>query len=315
DSLVISPSTGHMEYEQDKQLKGEWTGGSLRFAGTDFNLDVESLSGRIDQVNHGKTTPLLLGSTSIELSGVKAGKEEAMFHLDRVEFSSDTRNEGGKLAGSIRYATGKVALTSELEPIIGPMIASVKNGAALELGMGGIELDQIERLATKSRDLQALTQASSLTGGPDAATQEEMQKLTGEFLTSALEAIVPGFHLFIQLELNGTAGKSGAGVSLKLAGNTPLPEMKTFRDIVTAVAGDANLSLLKANVPVELVAPMLANLPPGFLVETPQALEMKANLANGVLQANDQSIPLLDALGPMLDQPIPWEEIRKMGAK
>ncbi|MCB1090493.1 MAG: hypothetical protein KDL87_03110, partial [Verrucomicrobiae bacterium] len=86
-------------------------------------------------------------------------------------------------------------------------------------------------------------------------------------------------------------------------------------DIVTAIAGDANLSLLKANVPVELVAPMLANLPPGFLVETPQALEMKANLANGVLQANDQSIPLLDALGPMLDQPIPWEEIRKAGVK
>lgn len=312
EKLTISPIEGSLEFENMKQLKGDLDGGRVDFESEEFNLTVNRLTGTIDQANHGKKTPLLLGRSNFTFEGIEAGPGDARFKLDHFRVQIDSSPTEGKGGATVRYETGPLDVPAEMEPGVGPMVAPIRKGLAVELGMTGVDLNRLENLVVRAQQMQAANQGAMLAGNTGDPSPE-MLEAAREYMKSAVEAIEPGFAFSLKTELNGQSGPSLLGLTLSLAGERALADMSTLRDVVIALAGDATISLRKADLPPLLMAPMLGSLPPGFLVETPEALELKANLAGGTLRANGQAIPLLDAMGPALDQPIPWEAILSAG--
>ena len=112
-------------------------------------------------------------------------------------------------------------------------------------------------------------------------------------------------------------GEKGKGVeanlSLKMKGERRLDELETGREIVNAIEGNLRAEMANSFLPDEMMQMMIGEYVQQGLVQAKEdesGYEFKGDLTNGVLHLAGEATPLLESFGPMLDEPIPWDEFK-----
>ncbi len=314
-----APGKASVDFQDERLLKGQVTLGEVSGTGATLSGRLGEVSLTFDQEKVGEVVPLFLGDSRLAFENLELsfGGEDMMIRDGEILVKSGHNDD--QVHGSVRYGVGGLVIPASLA---GPMIAflpAMEKGLAVELGGRGIDLERLQSTIQKAQEMQEVQMSSlqqAMSG--EATNLEEMseyQAAMREYLREFIGLLRPGAEMYQRLEIKGRSGESHAQVTLGMTGDRALMEMATLRDIIGSLAGDASIKVSKADLPPEQVAGMAAGLAAaGFLRDTPTDIIGDAKLTDGILHLNGQPTPLIDALGPQLDEPISWDALLSTAA-
>lgn len=318
--IEAQPANGAFDIEAEGGARGQFTLGKVSGTGETGAFGVESIAFTTDQESASEGSPLMVGEGRVELKGLTIPVEGETFTLENVRVETLAESENGQFAGSATYALDKPSLPAKMLGEAAPFQAAFEKGVSLTLGGSGFDLPALEAVQEKAMEMQ-LAQFDSLmkiatADDPDPAAMAavaespEYQEAMVDYMNGALDLVAPGVELATRLEILGAQGTSEADLKLRLGGESPLRELGTLREIIAALSGELSVSVDKRDLPQEMVGMMAMQLTAsGFLKDEENTLTGEARLADGVLSINDKPTPFIEAMGPALDQPIPWEMI------
>ena len=291
---------------EGSRLKGSLILGAMEIKGKEDGKDInmtmaESLADiDIDELYKGS---MLDGSVVMKIPEFSFSDGKGVgITLNGLTMTSKAEEENGNFGGSASFDIDKLLVQSPAAPVEFP-----ESKVHLSFAVKGFERDAVIKLVDLGQEMRSSQLA--LIGGSDAEEQiaEQMMKSIGTYYTAIGEAIKEGVGISNVLEISNDSGKSGVKLNINYADSKRLFDLKTVRDLVTALQGQLKINIDKsmiAGTPVEEAIGMPVAM--GYAVDKGEAYEAIADLANGELKVNGESMPVLDMLGPMADQSLPW---------
>lgn len=313
-TIEAQPGSGSFDYLSDQSLTGNLTLGEVSSTFANGTLRVGSLALEFDQQRLSEGLPLFLGNSGIELTELTFTSEIGDMGLKNALIQANSGVDNGKLFGSVKYGVGEMSIPPLLAGPMAPFLPAMQKGMSVQVGAKGFELQTVESLIDKAQKMQAIQvetmTTASLASGTALENSPAYREALTEYFSEFLDLFVPGISLTQRLEINGMTGSSHADLEFHMTGAEALRQKTTLRSLIESLGGELSISVSKSDLPMDQIAPMAEGLTAsGFLVDESVAITGKALLSNGLLHVNGQPTPLIDSLGPNLDQPINWEEI------
>ena len=342
--LEITPSSGTLDFVKDKTLVVKMTSGdiSMRSEETRFDMDPSEMEidwaksdhlkahltvGAIEAGDRNGAGSMVAGPGGLSLDYQRVSDTidlllgETKLHLDRVEVDTmgqqvsmqdfviraDSGEKDGKIYGLINYEIGAIQAPEDPEaPLNFAQIAG--KGMEFELGLEGLDLATLESLSENAEQLKNI-KAPSDPDDPEEmdAAFEKSHAVFSRMAREMVGLIQPGVDLYLKKRLRGEEGLSLADVRIGMGGDKKLTELGTTREMLMAIEGDANVRISKKQYPPEELQAMMGEGASEFIVDQPDRLEMIAKLSKGELIVNGNPNPLLDDLGPAMDEPFDWD--------
>lgn len=312
-------------------------GGALRFDGLNAALETDFAGSYL--TGKAATGPLSIAdSEGVE---IEIGPSNSDFDIDtlykgtvlsggtRVHVDNMRTTAGGKPLldmGNIRVEsqteqTPEQTTTSSLTVDATSLQLGAKdkgiqlNNGHLQLAttINGLDTRILKRVTDAAmqlhqKEMQSLARA--MTDQPSAADAEVMTTAARNYVAGILELIKPGISNKNRISLTSDAGSMHATLELAYAGKRALQHLGTLRELISAI--DGNLVL---TVDDELLQAMAldkaAALPVAFGLANHDngKLESRVSIENGIISVNGQPVPILEMLGPVLDQPLQFEQL------
>ena len=105
------------------------------------------------------------------------------------------------------------------------------------------------------------------------------------------------------------SGESKIGLGLEYTGTKPLFELGTILDLLGSVEIALDMQIAKDLIPVASAKQIQPAIAMGFILDKGDFYKGGAILAGGELTVNGKVSPALKQMGPILNMPIPWENM------
>ncbi len=220
---------------------------------------------------------------------------------------SKAEQTDGKLGGIGSFDVEKLLVQTPDAPFEFP-----ESKLHLSFGVKGFERDAVIKLVDLGQEMRS-SQFGMLENDDSEQMGEAMLSSIGTYYTTLGETIKQGVGINTNFELSNDTGKSAVNLDLNYVDSKKLFDLKTLRDVIMALQGQLKINIEKgmiAGTPAEEAVEMPVAM--GFAVDKGEAYEAVADLGGGELKVNGELMPILDMLGGMIDQPIPWEMILKV---
>ncbi|MFK8067032.1 MAG: DUF945 family protein [Gammaproteobacteria bacterium] len=304
-------------------IKGDFTGNleGTQLVGT---IDIGAIN--MEAKEEGENINMSMAPSSI-LIDIKEAYKGTMIDGNIVmklpEFSfSDGSIEGLKLHGMTLTSIAKNENDSfsgnaifDIEKLLVPSTATgiklPQSKVHLSMGIKGFNRADIIKLLDVSQQMNK-TQFEMMGNNNLEASQDAMMKSVAAYFSVLSDTIRQGVGTNNLLEVSNETGKASINFDLNYADTKSLMELKTVRDLIIALQGQLNISVSKgmiAGTPAEEAIGMPVAM--GFAVDKGETIELDAVLGTGEVSVNGEPMPILDMLGDMLDQPIPWEALQQ----
>lgn len=314
DSKVeCDPGTAEINYQEERVLKGHITLGDITSTSEAFQGKLSTVELSFDQERASELVPLLLGTTRFGFDELQLTIMGETVSVKNGEVVGESGQENDKLHGSVRYGFGDVEIAPTLAGPMVPFLPAIEKGFSVEIGGRGVEFTAVEAVYQQAQGVQK-AQFEQLTESVSSETLEfgnsqEYQVALREYMEAFLGLFQPGAEIYQRTELRGQTDTSHAEIAFGLGGEKSLMEQATLRELLSSLAGKVEVRVSKSDLPPEHLEMMAGGLTAsGFLSDTPAAIIGNAQLTDGIFHLNGQPTPMLDMLGPQLDEPIPWDE-------
>lgn len=227
---------------------------------------------------------------------------DVTFHGLTVVSKAD--QDGDKFGGVGSFDVDKLLVQAPDSPIQFP-----ESKVHLSFGVKGFDRDAVIKLVDLGQEMRSSQFALFGNDDPEQLGEAMIQSM-GAYYTALGATIKQGVGINTDFELSNDTGKSALNLDLNYAEAKQLFDLKTIRDVIMALQGQLKISIDKgmiAGTPAEEAIGMPVAM--GFAVDKGEAYEAVADLGSGELKVNGEPMPILDMLGGMVDQPIPWEMI------
>lgn len=310
------PGEAHVDFRDESALKGEVKLGNILWEAKTGSGRMEGAGMSMDLNRHGVSEPIFLGNARFKMAKIgmsMPGAGEIL--VNDVAIVSESGEAGGMMHTSVSYGLGKVEVPAELAGPVAPFLPLFEGGGTFQIGAKGLHLESLEKAMVKAKEMQqSQMQMLSQPGANPAMMTTNQQEAAMQYVAEILNLVRPGVEIFVKQEIAGRSAKSLAEVKLGMIGSRPLTQLKSLREVIAAIAGEATVTIPKADLTGEQAAGLVSGLTEaGFFVDGPAAVSGKAFLKNGAIEINGQPTPFIESLGPMLDDPIPWEFLTAPG--
>lgn len=304
---------GTVEYNE-KLFKIDLSPGDLNVKAIDesgetsIKVEAPALKGQFRQ--YSEEIPLPVGEGSFKIPSVSiTAPGSGEMALQDFEISSLTRVDSGDTVESkVSYRIGKLVM-DESGMAFNPFGDAITEGISIQIGSRGIDATLFAELSKQNNELYSSQFLAGFNGDIEAlTTEEEMNEAAGEMMQLWLEMIQPGTELFAELSM----GNSDLVLELNLGfgGEKSLTETETLRELVTALTGKLNLNASPKLLESPMTAMLVQQQAAGGMGEiSDSGYAFEGSLKEGVVFIGDLPTPLLEMLGPLLDEPIDWEQI------
>lgn len=216
-------------------------------------------------------------------------------HLDNVATQSD-----GKL-----NSTSKISIGGFKGPDKGPNaeIFSMMNGKLeLEMIAEGMDIEALQVMAAAQQKMQ-IAQAGKEENG------ETTEQALHDYMIAASQLLKPDLKMKYHAAFTNKSGESKIGLGLEYTSTKPLFELGTILDLLGAVEIALDMQIAKDLIPAASAQQIEPAVAMGFVQDKGAFYKGGAILAGGELTVNGKVSPVLKQMGPMLNMPIPWENM------
>ncbi len=300
--------TGHLKTDKvSSYAKGDVKFGALELKGKDggemLTLKLKESIMKLD-VSEFYNGTALDGTVDMEIPefSVAKGDNEGVT-ITGVTIHTDTTNQGGSnLSGKFTLGVDKLLLNIPDAPFKLPVSAINLAGE-----VNSLDTAAVKKAIDLGSELQK-TQFAMFKNDFSEESFEEMANKSMAYVNAIGEMVKQGTELKYQIDINNETGESQLKLDLNYAEAKKLFDLKTVKELVTALSGQLNISIGKGMIsgtPLEEAIGMPVAM--GFAVDKEKSYELVADLSSGELKVNGEPMPVLDMVG---DQPLPWEELK-----
>jgi len=307
-NVTFEGMTGHFTSNKEgTTLKGAFNLGAMELKGVDSGEPIHMLNAAsvanfdIDELYKGTILDGEFDMTFPELKVIGDGNEIMMSGLT---ITSSADEENGLFGGFGTVDVARLLVKSPDMPVEFP-----ESKIHLKFGVKGFDRASVVKLVDMEQEMH--TQQMKLIGSNlDDAAMESMMGSMGTYYAAMIEMVKPGVEINTDLELSNDTGKSAVNFDLNYADAKKLLDLKTLREVIMALKGQLKISIDKSMLAgTELEEAIAMPMAMGFAVEKDGVYESVADLGGGELKVNGEPMPILDMMGGMVDQPIPWDDI------
>jgi uncharacterized protein YdgA (DUF945 family) len=240
------------------------------------------------------------GSSHLDFPEIKMTAGGGDYVLKDLHFENASIQNSGKLKTTSKVSIGsfKGAETGKYAEIM----AKLNGQLEAEFTAEGMDTETLQLMAEAQKKMQE----SRATGGADL---ENAKQSLHDYLIAASSLLQPGYKMKNHIEFTNKGGKSELGLGLEYAGEKPLYELASIRELLEALEIAVNLQIVKDLLPTSLAQKVQPALAMGFILDNGALFKGDAILTGGELKVNGQASPALQQMGPMLELPIPWEKL------
>jgi hypothetical protein len=310
--MRMEPSSGNLSFQKGSHLSGAMSFGAANLAfeddgseggsiieldGGSLNLDLKALDAESD---------LLLGTMNLTFPGATMKSTDYSGKVGEIALRSDTSEESGELKGTITYSIGSLDST-ELTAAVGGADLSFLYPAALSLSYSGVNTEGAVKLSENMEKMQA----ELAKGGGEEA--EIDPAILDELVDGIFEVASPGLGVGVSLALGQQEETPNVRVDLSadMKGQKKLREMKTWREVLDAMVVKLQAATSDSVADNQIIMPYLMQaqmmgIGKRSLGGAVQA-EAKVENVQLMIDGKPSPLPLLQAIEPMLNQPIDWD--------
>lgn len=310
--LRMEPSSGNLSFQKGSHLSGAMLFGAANLAfeddgseggsiieldGGSLNLDLKALDAESD---------LLLGTMNLTFPGATMKSTDYSGKVGEIALRSDTSEESGELKGTITYSIGSLDST-ELTAAVGGADLSFLYPAALSLSYSGVNTEGAVKLSENMEKMQA----ELAKGGGEEADVDPA--ILDELVDGIFEVASPGLGVGVSLALGQQEETPNVRVDLSadMKGQKKLREMKTWREVLDAMVVKLQAATSDSMADNQIIMPYLmqAQMMGIGKRNLGGAVQAEAKVENVQLMIDGKPspLPLLQAIEPMLNQPIDWD--------
>ncbi|MDF1753402.1 MAG: DUF945 family protein [Verrucomicrobiales bacterium] len=310
-SFVLNETKGQLLYETAGRFELGATLGGIELettkqgASTLFAIDSAIVSSKFN--HHSRDIPLYVGTASLRLPKIEINGGFPSL-LKNIEFSSKSVVDSSqKLNASLQYQIDSINLGTADAPMF------ELDKTSLEYGVKGLDASLIAKLNEENRSLYGAQFKTIFEGDmSDIQSRGNIDESTNRIVKIWLDLIQPGAEIYTKVKVDGDDGM--INLNAKFGGDKNLTDTQSLREVISALE-----AALKVHIRGELIeSPMLA-----MLIQTysemgignfsPELFQLEGAVKNGTVYIGDEATPFIEALGPMLDEPIDWQEMIKEG--
>ncbi len=244
------------------------------------------------------TSRATLPEASISAPGVES-------RLQGLSISSENNTRGDTLTSKLAISVEKLQLEVPASHIQLP-----DSTIQLQTEISGIETTALKQLLDTQQELNALQMnsvASSFSNKASPVLDEEaMGKTLQRYMQSLVNLVKPGLQSTTRFMLKNEAGIADLHLDLGYAESRDLSQLPTIRDLIGAVKGELEIKAdekLLSTLSLDALAAMPVAM--GFATQENGQLQSLIRLEKGDLNVNGGPLPLMNMLGPVLNQPSP----------
>ena len=305
--------TGHFTTnEEGTRLKGAFNLGAMEVKGVDNGEPIHMVNAASVanfDINELYKGTILDGTFEMTFPEIIFIAEDNEITMKGFKVVSTAEEKNGLFGGFGILDIDKLLIKSPDMPMEFP-----ESKIHLKFGVEGFDRASIIKLVDLEQEMRAAQMkfmGNSLSDEElDDAAMDAMMGSVGTYYAAIVEMVKPGIEIMTDLELSNDTGKSAINFGLNYADTKKLLDLKTIREVIMALKGQLKISIDKSMLAgTELEEAIAMPMAMGFAVEKDGAYESVADLASGELKVNGEPMPVLDMLGGMIDQPIPWDDI------
>ncbi len=319
------PIVGNLNFKKGSHLQLTLGMEGIEVKSDSGSFQVSKPQLKVDSRQLAPDSAVMVGSTVFSIPKIQGGSPMGEVSMSDLSFRQEMKEAQGGLHGFARYELGGIDLNQDPNAAgmggPGAMFGQYLNGGlSLEVGARGINTKALEAMTEHSSRMNGLWWAGFRQGiqdgfGPageapamNSETERGLQEASTEIALQMLELFQPGVSVYTQLDVS--KGAAGAYLDLGMGGAKKLTEMTTLREILSSITGTLKADVGQAFMQDPMIQGMLtAQADRGMGMIDPQGYHLLGELKDGVAHLSGQPTPLLDALGPMLDEKIDWETI------
>ena len=309
DALSFAGVTGHLATNTEgTTLKGTLSMGAVKLKGDSSSIvDIAMAASAIEiEINEIYKGSMLDGSIEITIPEFTLSEGEANdITVNGLTTVIKAYGEDGSYGGLVSLDIEKIVARKDNPPFNLP-----ESKFHLTYGAKGFDREDIINLIDLDNEMRSTQLALMGNSGARQKSLIAMTASTGAYILALGEAIKPGVASNVAITVSNKNGNSAANLDLNYAASKNLLDLKTIMELVVALQGQLKISIDKgmiAGTPAEeaIGMPLAMN----FAVDKGETYETIANLAEGKLKVNGETVPVLEMLGGMIYQPIPWGEL------
>ena len=309
-TVKMTESIGSIDIREDSHFKVDVKLGDLEVISPpeqDMTMNASGLVFTADFRRIDETSLITVGKGELRAPKIEIEAEGSRMELSDFRVGIESGLEQDKLFGRVGYRFGGIQMAGPAFPGAGEFGDLLEGGASLEFGVRGVDRRVIENFYQVIKVIEEEPNA-------DAATLQRLApELAETFSNDLFQLFQPGLEIYYELLVGEKGEGAQANLSLKMKGEKRLDELKTGREIVNSIEGALRAEVANSFLPDEMVQAMMREYVQQGLVqarEDKSGYEFKGDLTNGVLHLAGEATPLLESFGPMLDEPIPWDEFK-----
>ena len=240
------------------------------------------------------------GTSHFDFPEFKMTSDGNTFVVKDLHFDNVAKQSDGKLD-----STSKISIGGFKGPDKGPnaeTFSKMNGKMEMEYTFEGMDIEALQIMATAQQKMQK-AQAGN---GEDGETAEQALH---DYMIAVSQLLKPGLKMKNHIAFTNKNGESKIGLGLEYTSAQPLFELGTILDLLGAVEIALDMQIAKDLIPAASTQQIQPAIAMGFIMDKGAFYKGGAILAGGELTVNGKASPVLKQMGPMLNMPIPWENM------
>ncbi len=311
EDVIFGSAVASIDYLKGKHYKASLKFGELDLKSTEEGkeLDMELggfiLSGNFEQLREG--SKIMVGKAEFRVPKLAMTSEEFTGSLEDLFWSVGTGSQEGKMFAEVRYGIGNFYTDDPSFAMVAPFL---DGGASTAFGVRGIDEVVMESFAGEVEKIAEVAQKDK----SKAAFEKLAPELAETLAQNLMDLFQPGLELFYEVKVGKKERGIDALLSIMMTGDKKLTELGSLREIINSIEGKLFADVDSTYLPDENTKMQLAQFAQmGMIKPKPdnEGYQFTGSLKDGAVFMAEQRTPLIDEMGPMLDEPIPWDEFMK----
>ena len=287
------------------RIRGILDFGILKILGKDDGKDINMTMAAsvtemdIDEIYKGS---ILDGSGEVKIPEISFSDGEGRgLSLEGVTILSASKNQSGVISGVVTIDVTQLLIKNIDAPVVFP-----ESSLHMSFGLKGLERKPLKKFIDAGKEMNK-SQFVFLGGDDPQQSSDALTTTMNSYFNTLGEVLSQGVETNNVFEISNENGNSSVKLDLLYADSKKLLDLGTIKDVIMAFKSQLTISIDKsmiADTPMEETIGM--PLAMGFAVDTGEAYEAIVNLNGGELKVNGEVMPVLEMLGSVVDQCLPW---------
>lgn len=291
------------------RIKGVLDFGILKLLGKEDGKNINmTMAASVTEMNVEEIYKgsILDGSAEVKIPEISFSDGEGSgFTLEGVTFLSASENQNGSISGVGTIDVDKLRIKKIDAPVAFP-----ESSVHMNFGLKGLEREALMKFIDAGKEMNK-SQFVLLGSDDPQQSSDALTTAMSTYFNTLGEVLRQGVEMNNVIEISNNSGKSSVKLDLLYVDSKKLLDLRTIKDVIMALKSQLKISIDKkmiAGTPAEEAIGM--PLAMGFAVDMGEVYEAVADLSSGELKVNGEPMPVLDMLGAMVDQPLPWAKMQ-----